>query len=117
MFRIAHALGFPVVPDVYIKTARSFGVRFAAGRPIGENCCSVSNVRSSTEPVSGVPKDEMFNVRWGKSTQTSCDKSAVEIMDLEPDTLRQWVKVSSVWWVRNSRLPYRTQGAHLVGWC
>lgn len=75
-------------------------MRFAAGRPNGENCCSVSKVISSTEPVCGASNDEMFKVRCGKSTQTSCDKSAVEIMDLEPDTLRQWVKVSSVCLVR-----------------
>lgn len=95
MLRIAHALGFPVVPDVYIRTERSFGVRFAAGRPVGENCCSVSRVRSSTGPVSMAPKDEMFSVRWGRSTQTSLARSAVEMIDLEPDTFRQWVKVSS----------------------
>lgn len=63
ILRIAHAFGLPVVPDVYIKTARSFGVRLTAETPVGENCCKVSEVTSSTAPVSVCPNDERFKVR------------------------------------------------------
>lgn len=41
-------------------------------------------------------KEDMFIVIWGKSLDTDCDKSGVEMMNLEPETLRQWTKVSSV---------------------
>lgn len=34
-FRIAQALGLPVVPEVYIRHARSFGDRLVVGRAAG----------------------------------------------------------------------------------
>lgn len=94
MLRTAHALGFPVVPEVYISAVRSFGVRFAGWSPDGENCWRLSAVTSSTDPVDRSLKEERLKAKCGMSTQTCCDRSGVEMIDLEPETLRQWMKVS-----------------------
>jgi hypothetical protein len=41
-------------------------------------------------------KDDMLKERCGKSEHTCCEMSGVDIISLEPETLRQWTKVSSV---------------------
>lgn len=71
-------------------------MRFAALRPVGEWDWRVEGVISSTGLVLASGKEVRFIVRWGMSTRTCCDRSAVEMIDLEPETLRQWVNVSSV---------------------
>jgi hypothetical protein len=49
---------------------RSFGLRLAAASPDGENCCRVSDVMSSIEPVSVPWNDAMLSVKCGRSVQT-----------------------------------------------
>lgn len=76
-------------------------MRFAGFSPDAENCCRSAVVTSSTG-VGEVPsKDEWLNARWGRSEQTCCDRSGVEMMNFDPETLRQWMKVSSVNSVRD----------------
>jgi hypothetical protein len=84
-----------------MRTARSFGVRFAAGRPAGECDCRVEVVINSTGLVFASGKEVRFIVMWGMATLTCWDRSAVEIICFEPETFRQWVNVSSGWvcWV------------------
>jgi hypothetical protein len=59
---MAHAFGFPVVPDVYIRADRSAGVLFAAVRLEGEYCCKSAGVIRS-DAVEIPSKEEMLNDR------------------------------------------------------
>jgi hypothetical protein len=40
-------------------------------------------------------KEAILKDRCGKSEHTNWDRSGVEMISLEPETLRQWIKVSS----------------------
>lgn len=99
--RIAHALGFPVVPDVYISTARSGGALFAgviaamsvAGSwdSVSAVICVISAGMSATES-----KEDILNVNLGISSDlTNTARSGVEMMSLEDETLRQCLNVWS----------------------
>jgi len=63
--RIAQALGFPVVPEVKIKTDRSTGVAFAGG-DINVGVGKFSDLRRVMEELLGgvtFPKDPRSNVK------------------------------------------------------
>ena len=67
----------------------------AGANPDGEYCCRSDAVMSSTGPAEALSKDERLNAMCGRSTQTNWEISGVEMMDLELEILRQWMKVSS----------------------
>jgi hypothetical protein len=99
--RIAHALGFPVVPDVYIKTARSGGDLFAGAMAaisaagiwdnVFEVICVISFGMFDTES-----KEDILNENLGMSSDlTNAARSGVEMMSLDVEILRQCLNVSS----------------------
>lgn len=88
IFRTAHALGLPLVPEVYINAVISCGVRFAGWRPVGENFCKLSAVTSSTWGDI-LSNEDRLNAKCGKSTQTCGDRSGVEMIDFAPETFKQ----------------------------
>lgn len=95
IFRTPQALGFPVVPLVYISAVRSPTDLFAAANPVGLDWASSELVTSSVVPV-GIPsKEDKFSAICGRSERTNSDISGVEIMNFERETLRQCMKVSS----------------------
>lgn len=62
ILRTAHALGFPVVPEVYISAVRSLGDLFAAVNVDGEYCCNCEVVTSS-DTAETPSKDDILNDR------------------------------------------------------
>jgi hypothetical protein len=74
---------------------RSLGVRFAADNVDGEYCRRSAGVISS-DTADAPSKDDMLKDRCGKSEHICCEMSGVDMISLEPETLRQWIKVSSV---------------------
>lgn len=99
--RIAHALGFPVVPDVYMSTARSGGDLFAGAiaamseaeiwERVSAVICAISAGISETEL-----KEDILNVNLGMSSDlTNAARSGVEMMSLDVEILRQCLNVSS----------------------
>ena len=78
-----------------MRAVKSLGVRLAGSNPDGEYCCRSDAVINSTGPVETPSKDERLKARCGRSAQTNCERSGVETMNFEPETLRQWMNVSS----------------------
>lgn len=72
-----------------MRAVRSLRVRLAGARPVGENCCNSSCVMSSMGPDETPSNEERLNDKCGKSVQTCCAISGVDIINLEPETLRQ----------------------------
>lgn len=99
--RIAHALGFPVVPDVYISTARSGGALFAGAiaamsvAGIWDSVSAVISVISAGISVT-LLKEDALNVNLGMSSDlANAARSGVEMMSLDVEILRQCLNVSS----------------------
>lgn len=96
--RIAQALGFPVVPDVYIRHARSFRERLASGRAAGV----VGRSEGVTKVIPGFCGAEVFgkatkfSEKCGTDAGKASDSSGVESTILEFDTLKQCFKGSSI---------------------
>jgi hypothetical protein len=67
----------------------------AGANPDGEYCCKSDAVMSSTGPAETPSKEDRLKAMCGRSAQTNWDRSGVEMMDFESETLRQWMKVSS----------------------
>lgn len=72
-----------------MRAVKSLSVRLAGFKPVVGYLCRSAAVMSSTGPVEIPSKDVRPNDTCGRSTQTSWAKSGVEIMHLEPETLRQ----------------------------
>lgn len=96
--RIAQALGFPVVPEVYIRHARSFGERLTVGRAVGV----VGRSEDVTKVIPGFcgagvfGKATKFSEKCSTDVGKASDSSGVERTILEFDTLKQCFKGSSV---------------------
>lgn len=98
--RTAHAFGFPVVPDVYISTARSGRDRFAgaiAAMSVAGICDNVSELICVVSAGMSVTllKEDILKVNFGMSVLTNEARSGVEMMSLEVEILRQCLNVSS----------------------
>lgn len=39
--------------------------------------------------------EDILKDRWGRSEHTNCARSGEEIINFDPETLRQWINVSS----------------------
>ena len=99
--RIAHALGFPVVPDVYISSARSGSDLFAGAI----FAMSAAGIRDSVSAVicvisAGISvtllKEDTLNVNLGMSSDlANAARSGVEMMSLDVEILRQCLNVAS----------------------
>jgi hypothetical protein len=89
--RIAQALGRPVVPEVYIRTARSVGRRGAGERDGGfvGRVSGVIRIAEKLEREVTEGKAKRLREKCGKSLFTNSDKSGVEIIIRAVETLRQ----------------------------
>lgn len=72
-----------------MSAVKSLSVRLAGFKPVVGYLCRSVAVMCSTGPVEIPSKEVRLNDTCGRSTQTCCAKSGVEMMDLEPETLRQ----------------------------
>jgi hypothetical protein len=94
---MAHAFGFPVVPDVKTKTARSVIVAFAGGG-ITEGTGKSVNLRRVIDGSFGAgmeSNEDRFRVKWRLGPLTNSARSGVEIIVCAFDTPRQCCNVSS----------------------
>lgn len=89
--RIAQALGLPVVPDVYIRHARSFGERLVVGREAGDvgRSGSVTKVMPGFWGAGVFGKATKFSEKCGKEQGKASDSSGVERTRLQFDTFKQ----------------------------
>lgn len=96
--RIAQALGLPVVPEVYIRHARSFRERLAVGSAVGV----VGRSEGVTKVIPGFlgagvfGKATKFREKCGEEQVKASDSSGVERTRLQFDTLKQWFSGSSI---------------------
>jgi hypothetical protein len=94
---MAHAFGFPVVPDVKTKTARSVIVAFAGG-DITDGSGKSPILRRVIDGSCGAGielNDDIFRVKWRLGPVTNSARSGVEIIVLAFDTPKQCCNVSS----------------------
>jgi hypothetical protein len=97
MFRQAQALGFPVVPEVYMRTAMSLGVLFAQGATTAGWGRSFRFTREKPGLFGEVicENDDRLIEKCFRLTFINPARSGVEIIVLALEISKQYFKVSS----------------------
>lgn len=97
LFRQAQALGFPVVPEVYIRTATSLRVPFAQGVTTLGGGSSFRFTKTAPEGYGEGASwnDDRLMAKCFKSLLINLARSKVEIMVLAVDISKQCFNVSS----------------------